>query len=272
MDRAAIFVDAGYLFAAGAQALFDDKLHRHELRLDVAPCVAFLRDLAQRRTGLALLRIYWYDGVRGTPSQEHRTIAMQDDVKLRLGTVNSAGQQKGVDSLIVTDLIALARNRAIIDAVLIAGDEDLRIGVIQAQELGVRVHLVGVAPAAKNQSGLLREEADTRSELAPDDLRPLLIRTSAAVAPASVVLSIAATGATSRATATATAAARVAGRLDPDACRRVVEAWQTGSGIPADIDRPMLRELGDLLGAVLGPEDKRQARVALAEACRQRLV
>ena len=46
------------------------------------------------------------------------------------------GRQKGVDSLIVTDLIELARNHAISDAVLLAGDEELRIGVQIAQSLG----------------------------------------------------------------------------------------------------------------------------------------
>jgi hypothetical protein len=40
------------------------------------------------------------------------------DVKVRLGFVNSVGEQKGVDWLIVTDMIALARNRAISDAAL----------------------------------------------------------------------------------------------------------------------------------------------------------
>lgn len=66
-------------------------------------------------------------------------------MKVRLGFVNSVGEQKGVDSLIVTDMIALARNRAISDAVLMSGDEDLRVGVQQAQELGVRAGCLGIA-------------------------------------------------------------------------------------------------------------------------------
>jgi uncharacterized LabA/DUF88 family protein len=51
------------------------------------------------------------------------------DVKIRLGYINGAGQQKGVDSLIVTDLIELARNQAISDAYLVSGDGDLRVAV-----------------------------------------------------------------------------------------------------------------------------------------------
>ena len=76
---------------------------------------------------LPLLRVYWYNGTRGpTLSLEHATLAHMDYIKLRLGVVSGAGQQKGVDSLIVTDLIDLARNRAITDAAILSGDEDIK--------------------------------------------------------------------------------------------------------------------------------------------------
>ncbi len=74
------------------------------------------------------------------------------------------GRQKGVDSLIVTDLIELARNHAISDAILLSGDEDVRIGVQIAQSFGVRVHLFGIEPGVNNQSRLLRQESDTTTE------------------------------------------------------------------------------------------------------------
>lgn len=61
-------------------------------------------------------------------------------------------------------MITLARNRAMSDAVLLAGDEDLRVGVQQAQEFGVRVHLVGIRPARGSQSTFLLQEADTKVE------------------------------------------------------------------------------------------------------------
>ena len=88
-------------------------------------------------------------------------MAYAEDVKLRLGVVTPAGQQKGVDSLIVTDLMELARNHAITDAVLLSGDEDLRIGVQIAQSFGVRVHLIGIKPSRGSQSLSLLQEADT---------------------------------------------------------------------------------------------------------------
>jgi len=91
-------------------------------------------------------------------------LAHTDHIKLRLGMLNSQGEQKGVDSLIVTDLIELARNRAITDAVLLSGDEDVRIGVQIAQCFGVRVHLLGIVPSRGSQSQQLLREADTTAE------------------------------------------------------------------------------------------------------------
>lgn len=76
----------------------------------------------------------------------------------------SVGQQKGVNSLIVTDLIELARQKAICDAVLISGDEDVRVGVQMARNYGVRVHLLGIEPSRANQSQQFLHEADTTTE------------------------------------------------------------------------------------------------------------
>ena len=54
-------------------------------------------------------------------------------MKVRLGFVNSAEQQKGVDSLIVTDMISPARNRAMADCVLLSGDDTCRTEVVAHQ-------------------------------------------------------------------------------------------------------------------------------------------
>ena len=161
--RVAVFVDAGYLYAAGSNAHFGQTLPRSNLQLDVSAVIDKLKETACELTdGAKLLRIYWYDGaLAGKLSGEHRNIADTNDVKLRLGVVTPYGKQKGVDSLIVTDLIDLARNRAISDAVLLSGDEDTRIGVQIAQSFGVRVHLIGIATSSKNQSPALMRESDT---------------------------------------------------------------------------------------------------------------
>ena len=65
-------------------------------------------------------------GLRRGLHHSTNTLARLTDVKVRLGLVNSYGQQKGVDSLIVTDMLTLARNRAMAHCVLLSGDEDLR--------------------------------------------------------------------------------------------------------------------------------------------------
>jgi uncharacterized LabA/DUF88 family protein len=167
MHRTAIFVDAGYLFAQGSTALTSAKKPRSDLQLNGTAAIAELGAVVLAKTGRAeLLRVYWYDGAIGFkgPTLEQTALAHMDNVKLRLGFVNSMGQQKGVDSLIVTDLIDLARNQAITDAVLLSGDEDVRIGVVIAQSFGVRVHLIGIHPSRGSQSKQLLQEADTTTE------------------------------------------------------------------------------------------------------------
>jgi uncharacterized LabA/DUF88 family protein len=171
-------VDAGYLFAEGSKPLSQSGLTpvgRASVALDQKGTIDKLLETATAKTADAsLVRIYWYDGVLpGGLSDEQRTLANADDVKFRAGVVNSAGQQKGVDSLIVTDLIELARNHAISDAILLSGDGDLRIAVQIAQSFGVRVHLVSIEPTsfdAQSRSQLLSQEADTTTEWSRSDV------------------------------------------------------------------------------------------------------
>lgn len=166
MDRVAIFVDAGYLFAQGSALLAGQKQPRKLVRLDEKAVINELLAVANTAAAtVPLLRVYWYDGGFRWPSAEQQILADMDHVKLRLGFLNSAGQQKGVDSLIVTDLIELARNHAISDALLLSGDEDIRVGVQVAQTLGVRVHLIGIEPGRGSQSKNLRQESDTIHEM-----------------------------------------------------------------------------------------------------------
>ena len=174
MDRVAVFVDAGYLFAQGSQELCGRKLERRHISLDHRALIDALKEIAERTSGLPLLRIYWYDGTSQGPTSQHNALADQANMKVRLGFVNTAGQQKGVDSLVVTDMITLARNRAMAECVLLSGDEDIRVGVQQAQEYGIRVHLLGIRPARGSQSLFLRREADSSHEWNADDLRVFL--------------------------------------------------------------------------------------------------
>ena len=165
-----IFVDAAYLLVTGSKVISSGSTKSRNVVIDPVRVSDSLKCLATELSdGARLLRIYWYDG--GLPNEgltsAHRSLADARDVKLRLGIVSGlAGRrrQKGVDTLLVTDLIELSRNRSISDALLLTGDEDVRGAVQIAQSLGVRVHLLGVAPARESQSDFLRREADTMSE------------------------------------------------------------------------------------------------------------
>lgn len=198
--RFALFVDAGYLYADGSKVLSpagSTPLQRRAVELDQDATIAKLLETAAEKTdGAALLRIYWYDGVLPSGlSESQRGLADADNVKFRAGVVNSAGQQKGVDSLIVTDLIELSRNHAISDAILFSGDGDLRIAVQISQSFGVRVHLVGIEPTSiddRTRAQLLSQEADTTTEWSRSDVAKLItIRPGfeAAVASSSTALS-----------------------------------------------------------------------------------
>ena len=96
-DRVSIFVDAGYLFKQGAGAVLGAKLGRRAVRLDARRFVADLATwLCSSHPDEELLRTYWYDGAaRGVPSTEQLDVAALPFVKMRLGRINSAGQQKG---------------------------------------------------------------------------------------------------------------------------------------------------------------------------------
>jgi uncharacterized LabA/DUF88 family protein len=174
LDRAAVFVDAGYVFASGSRLLTGQKLSRSQLHLDHEAVLRLLVALAGELTALPLLRIYWYDGASGGPNSSQIALAYRPDLKLRLGLVNDQGEQQGVDALIVEDLVTLARSRAMVDALLVTGDDDIRDGVEQAQALGVRVHLIGIPKARENQAAALVQAADRVRELSEAELRSFL--------------------------------------------------------------------------------------------------
>jgi uncharacterized LabA/DUF88 family protein len=178
LDRTAIFVDAGYVFAAGSKLIAGQRLPRSQLLLDYDVLLGLLMNISSTQTGLPLLRVYWYDGASTGPSSAQLALAYRPNVKLRLGQVDQAGQQ-GVDELIASDLVTLARNRALTDALLLTGDGDLCPAVEQAQEQGLRLHLLGVAPARENQAAALVQAADASLELTEAELRSCLSRRAA---------------------------------------------------------------------------------------------
>lgn len=278
MDRFAIFVDAGYLFAQGSAAIAGAKQPRENLELEPTSVVEALTKIA----GIAcpdakLLRIYWYDGVRYSgPTLEHKELAHTNDIKVRLGFVNSAGQQKGVDSLIVTDLIELGRNSSIADAVLVSGDEDVRIGVQIAQSYGVRVHLLGIQPARGSQSDPLMQEADTTHELSGTDVEAFL-KVKAGAESARIQNDGQQLGTAKRVISTTPdsernlsefgkskdlVVAEVIGAISPTDLARLKKEISASSGVPSEFDGKLLGKCRDALGRDLDVKEKSSMRTA----------
>jgi uncharacterized LabA/DUF88 family protein len=177
LARYAIMVDVGYIYAAAGELLFGTSARR-DYRVDADPLIQALTKHAGELIRGELLRVYWYDAARDrVPTIDQRVIAQMPWVKLRLGNLNARGQQKGVDAQIRADMEALARHRAITDAVLVAGDEDMVPAVEAAQAFGVRVHLWGIEPPyGTNQAERLVWESDTVEVLDPAFVRPYFTR------------------------------------------------------------------------------------------------
>src|SRR5712692_9304692 len=186
MSRHAIMVDVGYIYASAGELLFS-AASRREYRVDADKLIQALIKHADDQVRGELLRVYWYDAARDrVPTFDQRVIAQMPLVKLRLGNLNARGQQKGVDAQIRADMEALARHRAITDAVLIAGDEDMVPAVEAAQAFGVRVHLWGIEPPyGTNQAERLVWESDTVDVLDGSFLRPYFTKNPTAVDPRS---------------------------------------------------------------------------------------
>jgi len=149
---------------------------------------------------------------------------------------------------------------------LISGDADLTPGVIAAQNLGIRVHLLSMGPAAAT-SPYLRCEVDLKEHW--DDATVKLfvtaakatvtpIKASAApVAPSAAIAMPAPVTAAASSPMLVDAAKKAHAEVDP-----AILAAATAKGpIPKEIDGKLLFEARSMLGRPLTEAEKRQARV-----------
>lgn len=148
-------VDAGWLFDAGTTSALGAKIPRVDVQWDPRALIPALVEQAAQLVPeqSELLRTYWYDGgtANRQPIGKHFDVLAMPDVKLRLGRTGQNGQ-KGVDGLLIHDLMIAAFRGHVTEAVVVTGDEDILEGIETAQDFGVRVHLLeipigGVAPA-----------------------------------------------------------------------------------------------------------------------------
>jgi NYN domain len=174
VDRCALFVDAGYVLADGAMAVHGTR-HRDSVTWDYSGLLKFLSGLSRDRSGLPVLRCYWYEAAaESARTSEHDTLADLPGLKLRLGRMRP-GRRDGVETEMHRDLTTLARNGAISDAVVVSGEEDLAEVIAEVQDLGLRVILVHITvDGTWTISRLLRQECDDILEIGGAHLRPFV--------------------------------------------------------------------------------------------------
>jgi hypothetical protein len=280
VDRYAILVDAGYFYAAAAQAVSKETTPIPRHRVSINAPGAFVQGLISRGAQLIantngppayLLRVYWYDALRGAqPTLEQSTVAGLPGVKVRFGTINAQGKQKGVDSLIVTDLVELARNRAVCEAILVSGDEDLRIAMQIAQTFGIRVHVLAVGEPQKNVNPSLRMEADSVDMLDERWLAEHVVIIDESRTKS--VISSVESGSRPGVSATRSgggssdildnAALRVCDELlrDEGCVQDLYRHFAASTAVPSEYDRVLLVGVAGAVGRSLAPEEKRRVR------------
>jgi hypothetical protein len=179
----------------------------------------------------------------------------------------------------VTDLIELARLGAICDAVLLSGDEDVRIGVQIAQNYGVRVHLLGIAPSRGSQSKALLQEADTTSEWDAATVSKFLsvrsvpapsLATPTAVTKPPAGAHPPTSGGTPSVPAEAARLQAVvkdfADNLAEGDLKSLLSYWATQRGVPPAFDGRLLAKSRAAIGRDLDMDERRFARVQFTDA------
>ena len=180
--------------------------------------------------------------------------------------VNSRGEQKGVDSLIVTDLIELGRNGAISDAVILSGDEDIRVGVQVTQTYGVRAHLIGIKPALGSQSPDLIEEADTHREWTEEVAAMLSIKPAGGSAATTEPMTA---GAQSFEEVAQQLSSRLIDEIGGQRSALAAYVDNNRGALPSDVDRPALAKLRDMLGRDLHDDERKLFRQKLRAELRR---
>lgn len=194
-SQSAVFVDAGYLIAATATRLTGSSLRRG-VKVDYGTLISELIASVELRSGLPLLRVYWYDaGRNGVADQEQEQVAALPKVKLRLGRVGVEGEQKGVDLRIGLDMVGHSRNGAVDIIYLLSGDDDLTEAVEETQAQGVQVVVLAVPTISGQPHGVSRHlvQAADGVEVLDDSLldKSFSVTKRTALAPATGIAAVA---------------------------------------------------------------------------------
>lgn len=258
MRRVAVFVDAGYFWVQTGKIVVGKPAKREQITLNYEELHAKLLDETRNQfKSIDLLRVYWYDGPgQNGKTEHHKAIENLDDFKLRLGTRNGEGAQKAVDGLIIADMISLSQSKAISDALLISGDADLAPGVIAAQNLGIRIHLLSMG-SSDATSPYLRTEVDFKSHWDDVIIKSFASEHSKIKTPTEVTVS------------TASVVAKPVNTILRDCVEKVHAEFHdqitatigSKEQIPTEIDKKLLSCAKELLGRSLEEQERRQIRI-----------
>lgn len=181
--KAAIMIDGAYLEMLMIKEHDRAQVDYHKLALGLVKRVS--RNMGSH---VDLLRTYYYHALPWTPpdpdEDERERVSKKRGFfhrleflprfTVRLGRTqrvlgddgSTTFQQKGVDVMLVADMVYLASNRLINHVILLAPDADYVPAVRMVKDLGVVVHLVHGSNLAANTE--MRKECDERIELDPD--------------------------------------------------------------------------------------------------------
>lgn len=263
MKRVAVFVDAGYFWVQVCTLLSGSYTSRGHTNIDYRALRSeMLAELNTHFSGCDFLRVYWYDGPGNNgKTSEHLSIDQLDDFKLRLGTRNSVGSQKGVDGLIIADLISLTQQKAITHALLVTGDSDIAPGVIAAQGMGLRVHLMSIGATAAT-SPYLAAEADYKHYWAASEVSKFASLASIApVTSASPTITAANTAAQPAPINLLTIAQLAHAEIQNGSHASSLSTLCSTTGfLPQDIDSALLFSARTQLGRALNSQEKKDLR------------
>ncbi|SFR21960.1 NYN domain-containing protein [Lentzea waywayandensis] len=208
-SKLAAMIDGGFLIKAGCATLgvTVDDLHLNPLK------ISNWCSLSARRVGAEFMRAYWYDGIHEPANPEYesqlarvRNLRNQAGIQTRLGKLSKRPspewseirkalraigadpnefkkhypmskyryEQKGVDTLIVLDMVRLAQLNAYDTLLLLAGDTDLAEAVNTVQDYGKRV-IIARPEKCGNASDLF-DLADESVTLTADTLKHMLLK------------------------------------------------------------------------------------------------
>lgn len=167
LERTLVFVDTSYLLAS-----FYNSWHtgaRSQLEIDLPEVVNLLAGMIENQLHQPIHRQLWYDGIPDSgPHHYQRALRTCEGVQLRAGQLIEWGErrtQKGVDTLLVADMVVASLQHQVSDMVLVSGDADMIPGVKEATKSGTRVHLYGFG--WDSMSSALRYACDSTTVLDP---------------------------------------------------------------------------------------------------------